>query len=222
MSNLFIVPTPIGNLEDITLRSIRILEECDLILAEDTRVTKRLLNHLNISKPLLSFHAHNEHKVLDKTIERITQNTSTVLVSDAGTPGISDPGYLLIRSCIENNIKIECLPGATAIIPALILSGFPTERFVFEGFLPHKKGRQTRLKAICIESRTSVFYESPHRINKALIQLKEFIDPERKVCVAREISKLYEEVIRGNIDELINFSENHELKGEIVVVVSAI
>tara|TARA_Y100000385_G_scaffold279587_1_gene329458 strand:- start:424 stop:1092 length:669 start_codon:yes stop_codon:yes gene_type:complete len=222
MSNLFIVPTPIGNLEDITLRSIRILEECDLILAEDTRVTKRLLNHLNISKQLLSFHAHNEHKILDKTIERITQNTSTVLVSDAGTPGISDPGYLLIRSCIENNIKIECLPGATAIIPALILSGFPTERFVFEGFLPHKKGRQTRLKGICNESRTSVFYESPHRINKALIQLKEFIDPERKVCVAREISKLYEEVIRGNIDDLINFSENHELKGEIVVIVSAI
>ena len=222
MPNLFIVPTPIGNLEDITLRSIRILEKCDLILAEDTRVTKRLLNHLNISKPLLSFHAHNEHKVLDKTIERITQNTSTVLVSDAGTPGISDPGYLLIRSCIENNIKIECLPGATAIIPALILSGFPTERFVFEGFLPHKKGRQTRLKTICDETRTSVFYESPHRINKALIQLKEFIDPERKVCVAREISKLYEEVIRGNIDELILFSENHELKGEIVVVVSAI
>ena len=222
MPNLFIVPTPIGNLEDITLRSIRILEECDLILAEDTRVTKRLLNHLNISKPLLSFHAHNEHKVLDKTIERITQNTTTVLVSDAGTPGISDPGYLLIRSCIENNIKIECLPGATAIIPALILSGFPTERFVFEGFLPHKKGRQTRLKTICDETRTSVFYESPHRINKALIQLKEFIDPERKVCVAREISKLYEEVIRGNIDELILFSENHELKGEIVVVVSAL
>ena len=222
MPNLFIVPTPIGNLEDITLRSIRILEECDLILAEDTRVTKRLLNHLNISKPLLSFHAHNEHKVLDKTIERITQNTSTVLVSDAGTPGISDPGYLLIRSCIENNIKIECLPGATAIIPALILSGFPTERFVFEGFLPHKKGRQTRLKTICDETRTSVFYESPHRINKALIQLKEFIDPERKVCVAREISKLYEEVIRGNIDELILFSENHELKGEIVVVFSAV
>ena len=222
MPNLFIVPTPIGNLEDITLRSIRILEECDLILAEDTRVTKRLLNHLNISKPLLSFHAHNEHKVLDKTIERITQNTKTVLVSDAGTPGISDPGYLLIRSCIENNIKIECLPGATAIIPALILSGFPTERFVFEGFLPHKKGRQTRLKTICDETRTSVFYESPHRINKALIQLKEFIDPERKVCVAREISKLYEEVIRGNIDELILFGENHELKGEIVVVVSAV
>tara|TARA_B100001758_G_scaffold239441_1_gene243776 strand:- start:641 stop:1309 length:669 start_codon:yes stop_codon:yes gene_type:complete len=222
MPNLFIVPTPIGNLEDITLRSIRILEECDLILAEDTRVTKRLLNHLNISKPLLSFHAHNEHKVLDKTIERITQNTTTVLVSDAGTPGISDPGYLLIRSCIENNIKIECLPGATAIIPALILSGFPTERFVFEGFLPHKKGRQTRIKAICNEKRTSVFYESPHRINKALIQLKEFIDPERKVCVAREISKIYEEVIRGNIDELIRFSENQELKGEIVVVVSAV
>ncbi len=222
MSTLFIVPTPIGNLEDITLRSIRILKECDLILAEDTRVTKRLLGHLEINKPLFSFHAHNEHKVLEKTIEKISNNNSTVLVSDAGTPGISDPGFLLIRECIENNIKIECLPGPTAVIPALILSGFPTERFIFEGFLPHKKGRQTRIKEICNEKRTVVFYESPHRINKALIQFKEFINPERKICIVREISKIYEETIRGTIDELIDHCNENIVKGEIVVIVSSV
>ena len=222
MSSLYIVPTPIGNLEDITLRSIRLLKECDLILAEDTRVSSRLLKHYEINKPLLSFHAHNEHKVLDKTIQKIKNNNCTVLVSDAGTPGISDPGFLLIRACIENNIKIECLPGPTAVIPALILSGFPTERFVFEGFLPHKKGRQTRIKEICHETRTVVFYESPHRINKALIQFKEFIEPQRKVCIVREISKIYEEVIRGTIDELIKHSNESTIKGEIVVIISAI
>mgnify|MGYP001206908686 CR=1 FL=1 len=222
MSTLYIVPTPIGNLEDITLRSIRILKECDLILAEDTRVTKKLLTHLEISKPLLSFHAHNEHKILEKVIDKISNNNSTVLVSDAGTPGISDPGFLLIRECIENNINIECLPGPTAIIPALILSGFPTERFIFEGFLPHKKGRQTRIKEICKEERTVVFYESPHRIEKALKQFEEFIDPDRKICIIREISKLYEETIRGDIKELIAYSDNKKIKGEIVVVISAV
>ena len=222
MSTLYIVPTPIGNLEDITLRAIRTLKECELILAEDTRVTKKLLTHLEISKPLLSFHAHNEHKVLEKVIEKISNNNSTALVSDAGTPGISDPGFLLIRECIQKNIKIECLPGPTAIIPALILSGFPTERFIFEGFLPHKKGRQTRIKEICLEERTVVFYESPHRIEKALKQFEEYIDPDRKICIIREISKLYEETIRGTIKELIAHSNNKKIKGEIVVVVSAV
>jgi 16S rRNA (cytidine1402-2'-O)-methyltransferase len=221
MSRLIITPTPIGNLEDITLRAIRHLKECDFILAEDTRVTRKLLNHLEISKSVFSFHSHNEHRVLNQVISKIQDAENVVLVSDAGTPGISDPGFLLIRSCIENDIEIECLPGPTAVIPALVVSGFPTDRFVFEGFLPHKKGRQTRIKEICSEIRTTVLYESPHRINKMLKQFQEFIHPERQIAVIREISKMFEEVKRGNIQELIDFSETKELKGEIVVVVSA-
>lgn len=222
MSKLVIVPTPIGNLEDITLRSIRILKECDFILAEDTRVTKKILNHLEITKSLQSFHIHNEHKILNSIIQKISQSNLVVLVSDAGTPGISDPGFLLIRACIENDIEIECLPGPTALIPALVISGFPTDRFVFEGFLPHKKGRQTRIQEICKEERTTVLYESPHRIQKLLVQLKEFIQPNREVAIVREISKLYEEIWRGTIDDLISKSNEKELKGEIVVVISAI
>jgi 16S rRNA (cytidine1402-2'-O)-methyltransferase len=222
MSRLIITPTPIGNLEDITLRSIRYLKECDFILAEDTRVTLKLLNHLEISKSVYSFHSHNEHRVLNQVIQKIQEAEKVVLVSDAGTPGISDPGFLLIRSCIENDIEIECLPGPTAVIPALVVSGFPTDRFIFEGFLPHKKGRQTRIKEICSETRTTVLYESPHRINKMLKQFQEFIHPERQIAVIREISKMFEEVKRGTIQELIDFSETKELKGEIVVVVSAI
>ena len=221
MSRLIITPTPIGNLEDITLRSIRYLKECDFILAEDTRVTLKLLNHLEISKSVYSFHSHNEHRVLNQVIRKIQEAENVVLVSDAGTPGISDPGFLLIRSCIENDIEIECLPGPTAVIPALVVSGFPTDRFVFEGFLPHKKGRQTRIKEICTETRTTVLYESPHRINKMLKQFQEFIHPDRQIAVIREISKMFEEVKRGNIQELIDFSETKELKGEIVVVISA-
>ena len=206
MGKLVLIPTPIGNLEDITMRAIRILSECDFILAEDTRVTKKLLNHLEISKPIQSFHIHNEHKVLNNFIEKIQNSILVALVSDAGTPGISDPGFLLVRACIENDIEVECLPGPTALIPALVVSGFPTDRFIFEGFLPHKKGRQTRIQEICKEERTTVLYESPHRIHKLLLQLKEFIQPERQIAIVREISKYYEEVLRGNVDEIIQIA----------------
>ena len=222
MGKLAVIPTPIGNLEDITLRAIRYLNECDFILAEDTRVTKKLLTHLNISKQVFSFHIHNEHRVLNQMIERIESSILVGLVSDAGTPGISDPGFLLIRACIEKGIDVECLPGPTALIPALVASGFPTDSFVFEGFLPHKKGRQTKIKEICLEERTTVLYESPHRIKKMLIQFKDYIQPERKIAVIREISKFYEEIWRGTIDELIQKSQEKELKGEIVVVLSAL
>jgi 16S rRNA (cytidine1402-2'-O)-methyltransferase len=222
MGKLVLIPTPIGNLEDITMRAIRILSECDFILAEDTRVTKKLLNHLEISKPIQSFHIHNEHKVLNNFIEKIQNSILVALVSDAGTPGISDPGFLLVRACIENEIEVECLPGPTALIPALVVSGFPTDRFIFEGFLPHKKGRQTRIQEICKEERTTVLYESPHRINKLLLQLKEYIQPERQIAIVREISKYYEEVLRGNVDDLIQIANSKELKGEIVVVISAL
>ena len=187
MGKLIIVPTPIGNLEDITLRSIRHLKTCDLIYAEDTRVTRRLLTHLEIHNRIVAFHAHNEHRILDKCIETIEANDITVLVSDAGTPGISDPGYLLIRECIKNKISIECLPGPTAIIPALVGSGFPSERFQFEGFLPHKKGRETRIKSISELTCTIIYYESPHRIIKTLTQLLKVLEENRRACVVREI-----------------------------------
>jgi 16S rRNA (cytidine1402-2'-O)-methyltransferase len=219
MSKLFIVPTPIGNLEDITLRAIRILSETDLIFAEDTRVTKKLLNHLEIQKPVQPFHAHNEHKSLASAIDKIKGNTSTVLVSDAGTPGISDPGFLLVRECLAEGIKIECLPGPAALIPALVASGFPCDRFVFEGFLPHKKGRQTRLKIIAEETRTVVLYESPHRLVKCLGQIAEFMGEDRKVCVAREITKMYEEYKRGTAAEVKAHYEANPPKGEIVIVI---
>ena len=222
MGKLAILPTPIGNLEDITLRTIRYLNECEFILAEDTRVTKKLLSHLNISKQVFAFHIHNEHRVLNQFIEKIKHSNLVGLVSDAGTPGISDPGFLLIRACIENGIEVECLPGPTALIPALVVSGFPTDRFVFEGFLPHKKGRQTKIREICLEERTIVLYESPHRIQKMLLQFKEVIQSDRQIAVIREISKFYEEIWRGTIDELIQKSQEKELKGEIVVVVSAL
>ena len=219
MSKLFIVPTPIGNLEDITLRAIRVLQETDLIFAEDTRVTKKLLAHLDIQKPIQPFHAHNEHKALASAIEKIEMNESTVLVSDAGTPGISDPGFLLVRECLSKDIEIECLPGPAALIPAVVASGFPCDRFVFEGFLPHKKGRQTRLKAIAEESRTTVLYESPHRLVKCLGQIAEFMGANRKVCVARELTKMYEEFQRGTAEEVKAYYEAHPPKGEIVIVI---
>jgi len=219
MPKLILVPTPIGNLEDITLRAIRILSEADVIFAEDTRVTSRLLKHLELRKPVQAFHAHNEHRALSSAIDRIKMNTSSVLVSDAGTPGISDPGFLLVRACLEEGIDIECLPGPAALIPALVASGFPCDRFVFEGFLPHKKGRQTRLLALAEETRTIVLYESPHRLVKCLGQIAEFLGEERKVCVARELTKIYEEFQRGTALEVQKHYEQRPPKGEIVIVI---
>lgn len=218
MSKLLLVPTPIGNLEDITLRSIRILNEADLILAEDTRTSGKLLKHFDIKTPMQSFHMYNEHKVLDKMIDKIKMGIKIALISDAGTPGISDPGFLLVRACVEEGIETECLPGATALIPALVQSGFPTDRFVFEGFLPPKKGRQTRLKQWSEETRTVVFYESPHKITKTLSQLQEFVGGERRLSVSRELSKKFEETVRGTVNELILHFTNKAPKGEFVIV----
>jgi 16S rRNA (cytidine1402-2'-O)-methyltransferase len=218
MPRLILVPTPIGNLEDITLRSLRILQETPLIFAEDTRVTNKLLNHFEIKKKVLAFHAHNEHRFLDKTIELIQQHEFCVLVSDAGTPGISDPGFLLVRACVQAGIEVECLPGPTAFVPALVASGFPCDKFVFEGFLPHKKGRQTRIQALAQENRTVVLYESPHRIAKTLSQMCEWLDPQREACVVREISKKFETYHRGTLAELQTYFAAHEAKGEIVLL----
>ena len=219
MPILYVVPTPVGNLEDITLRAIRILKESSLIYAEDTRVTKKLLSHLGIQKPVYPFHAHNEHKVVQQVIDRIKTEESVVLVSDAGTPGISDPGFLLIRACIQDEITVTCLPGPTALIPALVGSGFPCDRFCFEGFLPHKKGRQTKLIELSKEERTIVLYESPHRIVKCLAQIEEFFEHERNVCVVREISKIYEEFKRGTATQVREYYESHPPKGEIVLII---
>ena len=218
MSKLFLVPTPIGNLEDITFRSVRILNEADLILAEDTRTSGKLLKHFDIKTPMQSFHMHNEHKVLDKMIDKLKLGIKIALISDAGTPGISDPGFLLVRACVEQGIETECLPGATALIPALVQSGFPTDRFIFEGFLPPKKGRQTRLKLWSEETRTIVFYESPHKIVKTLSQLQEFVRGDRRLSVSRELSKKFEETVRGTVNELILHFTNKAPKGEFVIV----
>ena len=218
MSKLFLVPTPIGNLEDITFRSIRILNEVDLILAEDTRTSGKLLKHFDIKPPMQSFHMHNEHKVLDKMIDKLKMGIKIALISDAGTPGISDPGFLLVRACVEEGIDTECLPGATALIPALVQSGFPTDRFIFEGFLPPKKGRQTRLKQWSEETRTIVFYESPHKIVKTLSQLQEFVGADRRLSVSRELSKKFEETVRGTVNELILHFSKKAPKGEFVIV----
>ena len=218
MSKLFLVPTPIGNLEDITFRSVRILNEVDLILAEDTRTSGKLLKYFDIKTPMKSFHMHNEHKVLDKMIDKLKLGIKIALISDAGTPGISDPGFLLVRACVEHGIVTECLPGATALIPALVQSGFPTDRFIFEGFLPPKKGRQTRLKLWSEETRTIVFYESPHKIVKTLSQLQEFVGGDRRLSVSRELSKKFEETVRGTVNELILHFTNKAPKGEFVIV----
>ena len=218
MSKLFLVPTPIGNLEDITFRSIRILNEVDLILAEDTRTSGKLLRHFDIKPPMQSFHMHNEHKVLDKMVDKLKLGIKIALISDAGTPGISDPGFLLVRACVEHGIVTECLPGATALIPALVQSGFPTDRFIFEGFLPPKKGRQTRLKLWSEETRTIVFYESPHKIVKTLSQLQEFVGGDRRLSVSRELSKKFEETVRGTVNELILHFSKKAPKGEFVIV----
>lgn len=219
MSKLYIIPTPIGNLEDITLRALRLLKEVDLVLAEDTRTSKKLFSHYDVQTPLASFHMHNEHKVLAKYIDRIKSGETFALISDAGTPAISDPGFLLVRECVKNKIKVDCLPGATAFVPALVNSGLPNEKFVFEGFLPVKKGRQTRLKLLIDESRTMVFYESPHRLIKTIFQFAQYFGEERKASVSREISKMFEETIRGTISELTEHFENKKPKGEFVIIV---
>lgn len=219
-TNLYLVPTPIGNLEDITLRAIRILKEVDVILAEDTRTSGKLLHHLGIEKRMYSHHLHNEHKATAHLIEKLKAGEVMALVSDAGTPGISDPGFYLVRECLKHNLKIECLPGATAFVPALVKSGFSTDRFTFEGFLPIKKGRQTRLQSLATEERTMIFYESPHRLLKTLTQFKEFWGGERLVSVSREISKMFEETINGTVDELIHIFTTKAIKGEFVIVVA--
>ncbi len=220
MGKLFIIPTPIGNLEDITIRAIRILKEVDLILAEDTRKTGILLKHFEIENRVYPHHKFNEHKSIDRIIEYLEAGQTLALVSDAGTPAISDPGYLLVKHCTENNIDVECLPGATAFVPALVNSGLPNDRFCFEGFLPPKKGRQKRLAILADESRTLVFYESPYRLIRTLEELKEVLGPERQASISREISKLHEETIRGTIDELVKYYSSHTLKGEIVLIVA--
>lgn len=216
--NLYLVPTPIGNLDDITLRAIKVLQEVDVILAEDTRTSGKLLKHLAISKPLQSYHIHNEHKAVEKLVERMQTGETFALISDAGTPAISDPGFLLVREAIAADLVINCLPGATAFVPALVNSGLPNDKFVFEGFLPHKKGRQTRLKAIAEESRTVVLYESPHRLIKCLEQLREFCG-DRNASVSRELTKMFEETVRGTLTELIQYFTDKGVKGEFVVVI---
>lgn len=221
MGKLIIVPTPVGNLEDITLRAIRALKECELILAEDTRTSGKLLKHLEIDTPKRSYHLHNEHKIVEQLVNELSvSDTTFCLVSDAGTPAISDPGFLLVRACLENNIEVETLPGATAFIPALVNSGLPCDRFVFEGFLPHKKGRQKRILALIEETRTMIFYESPYRVVKALTEFSEVFGEDRKCSVSREISKLYEETIRGSLAEVKKHFENKAPKGEFVMIIA--
>jgi 16S rRNA (cytidine1402-2'-O)-methyltransferase len=205
---LYVVPTPIGNLQDITLRALETLKQVDIILAEDTRTSKVLLNHFQIATPLWRYHQHNEHKVLENLIEEMQAGKTFALISDAGTPAISDPGFLLVRACIQHQIPVECLPGPTALIPALVDSGFPINRFVFEGFLPPKKGRQTLLNKLKEEERAIVFYESPHRILKTLLELKNYFEATRKICVCRELSKKFEEIVRGTLDEVALHFEN--------------
>ncbi len=217
--SLFLVPTPIGNLDDITLRAVKTLNEVDVILAEDTRTSGKLLKHHNISRPLQSYHIFNEHKAAEKLIERMHSGEKMALISDAGTPAISDPGFLLVRETLKAGLEVSCLPGATAFVPALVNSGLPSDKFVFEGFLPHKKGRQTRLQILAEEERTIVLYESPHRIIKCLEQLKEHMG-DRQASVSREISKLFEETVRGTLTEIITHFTEKGVKGEFVVVIA--
>lgn len=218
MGKLYIVPTPIGNLEDITIRAIRILKESDLILAEDTRTSAVLLKHFEISTRLASHHKFNEHKTVERIAAQILAGENIALISDAGTPSISDPGYLLTRTCLDLGVEVECLPGATAFVPALVNSGLPSDKFCFEGFLPQKKGRQKRLKELTEESRTMIFYESPFRLVKALEQFSEYFGPERKVSVSRELSKMFEENVRGTVAEVLAHFSAKTVKGEIVIV----
>ena len=218
-SKLYLVPTPIGNLEDMTFRAVKVLKEVDLILAEDTRTSGKLLKHFEISTHMHSHHMHNEHKTVANIVQRIKNGESVALISDAGTPAISDPGFLLTRSCLENNVEIECLPGATAFVPALVNSGLPNDKFVFEGFLPVKKGRQTRLNFLAEETRTMIFYESPHKLLKTLTHFSEYFGEERPISVSRELTKLYEETVRGTISEVLEHFTKKAPKGEFVVVV---
>jgi 16S rRNA (cytidine1402-2'-O)-methyltransferase len=219
MSKLYIVPTPIGNLEDMTFRAIRILKEVDLILAEDTRTSGKLLKHFEIGTHMHSHHMHNEHKTIENLISRLKSGENIALISDAGTPAISDPGFLLTRACVENKIEVECLPGATAFVPALVNSGLPNDKFVFEGFLPDKKGRQTRYLALAEDTRTLILYVSPHKLLKTLTEFITYFGEERPICVCRELSKLHEENVRGSVREVLTHFENKPPKGEIVVVV---
>lgn len=218
--SLYLVPTPIGNLKDITLRAIEVLKTVDVILAEDTRTSGILLKHLEISRPLQSYHIFNEHKAVEKLVERMKKGEVFSLISDAGTPAISDPGFLLVREVLAAGLEVQCLPGATAFVPALVNSALPNDRFVFEGFLPHKKGRKTRIDSLRDEERTIIFYESPHRLIKTLEQLAEAFGPERQACVSRELSKLHEENVRGTLAELVEYYQSNPLKGEIVLVVA--
>jgi 16S rRNA (cytidine1402-2'-O)-methyltransferase len=220
MSKLYIVPTPIGNLKDITLRAIEVLKEVDLILAEDTRTSGKLLKHFKIDTPTQSHHMHNEHKTVGPLVDLLKSGLRIALISDAGTPGISDPGYLLTRACIENNIEVECLPGASAFVPALVNSGLPNDKFVFEGFLPVKKGRHTRLTLLADESRTMIFYVSPHKLVKTLTDFAKYFGENRQISVSRELTKLYEETVRGTVKEVLEHYTNKPPKGEIVVVLA--
>ncbi|ATA72807.1 16S rRNA (cytidine(1402)-2'-O)-methyltransferase [Capnocytophaga canis] len=219
MSKLYLIPTPIGNLEDITLRALRLLKEVDMILAEDTRTSSKLLKHYDIATPMQSYHMHNEHKVVDYWVQRIKNGEIVGLITDAGTPGISDPGFLLTRACLEQCIEVECLPGATAFVPALVNSGLPNDRFIFEGFLPDKKGRQTRLQALIEEKRTMVFYVSPHKLLKTIDDFISVFGESRKASISRELTKLHEETQRGTLSELKSYYEKKSPKGEIVMIV---
>ncbi len=219
MSKLYLVPTPIGNLEDITLRAIRILKESDLILAEDTRTSGKLLKHFEIATNMMAFHMHNEHQQLENVIGKLKNGLQIAVITDAGTPGISDPGFLLTRACLQHQIEVECLPGATALIPALVNSGFPSDRFVFEGFIPIKKGRQTRFLQLAEETRTLIFYESPHKLLKTLSDFGTYFGEEREISVSRELTKLYEETVRGTVSEVLNHFKKKAPKGEFVLVV---
>jgi len=220
MAKLYIIPTPVGNLKDITLRAIDVLNDCDLILAEDTRTSSVLLKAYDIKKPMQSYHKFNEHSSLDRIIDILNSDKKVCLISDAGTPGISDPGYLIVKKCIENQIDVECLPGATSFVPALINSGLPNDRFCFEGFLPRKKGRHTRLITLGEDERTMIFFESPFRLVKTLTEFSNYFGGDRKACVCREISKLHEESARGSLDELVEHFSLKNVKGEIVIIVS--
>ena len=220
VGRLYVVPTPVGNLEDMTFRAIRVLKEADLILAEDTRTSGILLKHYEIKNTLQSHHKFNEHKTIEPLVQRMLAGETVALVSDAGTPAISDPGFLLVRECVRNNIEVQCLPGATAFVPALVSSGLPNDRFCFEGFLPQKKGRQTRLQALRMEHRTMIFYESPYRLVKTLTQFSENFGPDREVAVCREISKLHEETVRGTLAEVIAHFVTTEPRGEIVIILA--
>ena len=219
MAKLYIVPTPIGNLDDITIRAVQVLKKVDLILCEDTRRSKKLLNHLGIKSQLRSHHKFNEHSEVEYIVKKIKEDRNVAVISDAGTPGISDPGFLIVRTCLENEIEVECLPGPTALIPALMVSGISSDKFIFEGFLPIKKGRKTKLSILALEKRTMIFYESPHKLLRTLLDFENSFGPKRKISVSRELTKLYEETMRGTVEEMKEIYKSKKPKGEYVIVV---